>query len=106
MSGGIFISYRRNDASFPARRLYHRLVDHFPEKKVLMDVDRVVHGEDLVKTIEKIIESSDVLIAIIGKGWLISSLESPDDYVRFELATALERNIPVIVVLVDGASPP
>jgi hypothetical protein len=105
MSGGIFITYRRDDASI-ARRLYDRLSEHFPQDKVLMDVDRVVLGEDLVKTIEETIGSSDVLIAVIGKGWVIGCLESRDDYVRLELAVAFKRNIGVIAVLVEGASMP
>jgi hypothetical protein len=61
-----------------------------------MDVDRGVHGEDLLKTIEKTIQSSEVLIAVVGKGWLPSCLERPDDYVRLELANAFKRNIRVI----------
>jgi ABC-type sugar transport system substrate-binding protein len=54
-----------------------------------------------------------VLIAVIGKRWLISSeaegsrrLDNPDDFVRLEIATALKRNIRVIPVLVDDASVP
>jgi hypothetical protein len=54
-----------------------------------------------------------VLIAVIGKHWLLSSdgegkrrLDNPEDFVRVEIATALKRNIRVIPVLVDGASIP
>jgi hypothetical protein len=52
-----------------------------------------------------------VLIAVIGNGWLISRdgkrrLENSEDYVRIEIATALERDIRLIPVLVDGASMP
>ena len=55
----------------------------------------------------------DVLIAVIGQRWLISSeaegsrrLDNSDDFVRLEIATALKRNIRVIPVLVDDASMP
>jgi TIR domain len=106
MSGGIFISYRRDDASFLAGRLYERLLEHFPWDKIFMDLDRVAHSEELIKTIEKAIESSDVLIALIGRRWLSSDLGSPNDYVRLELAAAFKRNVRVIPVLVDGASMP
>ena len=37
-----------------------------------MDVDSIDLGEDFVKTIEKTVGSCDVLIAVIGKGWLTS----------------------------------
>jgi hypothetical protein len=106
MSGGIFISYRRDDASSLAGRLFERLLKHFPQNKIFMDLDGVAHGEDLVKTIEKAIESSHVLIAVIGKRWLTTNLESLDDYVRLELTGAFKRNIRVIPVLVEGASMP
>jgi hypothetical protein len=72
-----------------------------------MDLDRVAHGEDLVKTIEKAIESSDFLVVIIGKQWL-SDLENLDDHVRLELAVVFKRNIRagVIPMLAEGASMP
>src|ERR1700674_3791573 len=78
-----------------------------------MDVDSVDLGEDFVKTIEETVGSCDVLIAVIGKGWLTSCdqegqrrLDNPEDFVRIEIATALKRDIRVIPVLVDGASMP
>jgi uncharacterized protein YjbJ (UPF0337 family) len=106
MSGGIYISYRRDDASLLPGRLYDRLLESLPQSEIFMDLERVARGEDLVKAIEKAIESSDVLIALIGKRWLISDLESLDDHVRLALAAAFKRNIPVIPVLVAGASMP
>src|SRR5262249_39411294 len=48
-----------------------------------------------------------------GRNWLSSSdddkrrrLEDPNDFVRIEIETALDRGIPVIPVLVDGAAMP
>ncbi len=113
MSGQIFISYRREDSSASAGRLSDRLSNHFPSNQIFMDVDSVDLGEDFVKTIEKTVESCDVLIAVIGKGWLTSCdqegqrrLDNSEDFVRIEIATALKRDIRVIPVLVDGASMP
>jgi formylglycine-generating enzyme required for sulfatase activity len=113
MSGQIFISYRREESSAWAGRLSDRLSNHFPSNQIFMDVDSVDLGEDFVKTIEKTVGSCDVLIAVIGKGWLISCdqegqrrLDNPEDFVRIEIATALKRDIRVIPVLVDGASMP
>jgi tetratricopeptide (TPR) repeat protein len=70
-------------------------------------------GIDFVEAIETSVSSCDVLIAVIGKRWLLSSvgrgkrrLENPEDLVRVEIATALKRKIRVIPVLVDGASMP
>jgi TPR repeat protein len=113
MSGKIFISYRRDDASYPAGRLYDRISAVFPQSQIFMDVDNLDPGVDFVEAIEASVSSCDVLIAVIGKRWLVSSdeegrrrLDNPDDFVRLEIATALKRNIRVIPVLVDGALVP
>jgi hypothetical protein len=70
-------------------------------------------GDDFVEKIKQSVGSCDVLIAVIGKRWLISSdeegrrrLDNAEDFVRLEIATALKRGIRVIPVLVDGASAP
>jgi tetratricopeptide (TPR) repeat protein len=112
MSGQIFISYRRDDASYPAGRLYDRLLARLPNNHIFFDVD-LEPGIDFVEAIKASVASCEVLIAVIGKRWLVSSdeegkrrLDSPDDFVRIEIATALKRNIRVIPVLVDGALMP
>jgi hypothetical protein len=66
---------------------------------------------DFVEAIERSVSSCDVLIAVIGRRWLVSSegrhrLDNPEDSVRVEIATALKRGIRVIPVLVDGATMP
>ena len=78
-----------------------------------MDVDNLDLGVDFVEAIEKSVGSCDVLIAVIGKRWLMSSdeegrrrLDNPEDFVRIEIATALKRGVRVIPVLVDDASMP
>ena len=113
MSGPIFISYRRDDNSASAGRLYDGLKRHFASNQIFMDVDSLDLGVDFIEAIEESVGSCDVLIAVIGKRWLISSdeegrrrLDNPEDFVRIEIATALKRNIRVIPVLVDGASMP
>jgi TIR domain-containing protein len=49
MTGQIFISYRRDDASYAAGRLYDHLVARFP---IFMDVDTIKPGADFVEAIE------------------------------------------------------
>jgi TIR domain len=72
MSGQIFISYRREDASYPAGRLYDRLSAHFPQNQIFIDVDTIEPGIDFVKALEESVGACDVLIAVIGKRWLMS----------------------------------
>jgi hypothetical protein len=54
-----------------------------------------------------------VLLALIGKGWLTATdnqgqprLGQAGDWVRLEIEAALERNVPVVPTLVEGATMP
>jgi TIR domain len=113
MSGKVFISYRRDDASAEAGRLFDRLFQHFSQNEIFMDVDTIEPGVDFVEAIEEVVGACDVLIAVIGSRWLTSSdrggrrrLDIPEDIVRLEIATALKRGIRVVPVLVEGATMP
>jgi hypothetical protein len=109
----IFISYRRADSAMAAGRLYDHLSTHFGENLIFMDIDTIEPGEDFVEVIENAVGASSALVAVIGPDWLTSAdesgqrrLDNPNDFVRLEIETALERSIRVIPVLVDGAVMP
>jgi formylglycine-generating enzyme required for sulfatase activity len=109
----IFISYRREDSAGYAGWLYERLSERFGQGKIFMDIATIEFGLDFVEVIEKAVGSCDVLIALIGRQWLTVTdaaghrrLDDPGDFVRLEIATALDRNIRVIPVLVQGATMP
>jgi hypothetical protein len=68
--GGIFISYRREDAAPWAGRLYERLAHEFPRNQLLMDVDAIEPGLDFVKVLDEQVSGCDVLLAIIGPTWV------------------------------------
>ena len=72
-SGGIFISYRRQDASHLAGRLYDRLADTFGEAQIFMDVDTIDLGRDFAEVIAGAIGSCQVLLALIGPRWLAAA---------------------------------
>ena len=109
---GIFISYRRQDAAGNAGRLYDRLARHFGAERVFMDVEGIEPGLDFVEALEGAVASCEVLIVVIGAGWLATDnagkrrLDDPKDFVRIETAAALARHIRVVPVLVDGAVMP
>ena len=93
-----FISYRQDDSSGHAGRFYDRLVDHFGQGQVFMEVDTIKPGLDFVDVVKEAIGSCDALIGVIGREWLGASdgsgrrrLENPEDLVRLEIATALTR---------------
>ncbi len=113
MSGGIFVSYRRDDAKHAAGRLVDRLEKSFSRDQLFFDIDNIEPGFDFVRVLKEQVESCDVLLPIIGPGWLDARdehgarrLDNPKDFVRIELETALARDIRVIPVLVDGAKMP
>jgi Protein of unknown function (DUF1566)/TIR domain len=109
---GIFISYRRQDSDAYAGRLYDRLSTRFGKARIFMDIDMDL-GLDFVKEIRQRVGSCEALIAVIGRSWLDVKddegrrrLDDPKDWVRLEIAAALERDIPVIPALVGGAKMP
>ena len=111
--GGIFISYRREDSIAYAGRLYDHLADQFGEDRIFMDIDTMKVGLDFVEQIEKAVHDCDLLIAVIGKTWVQIKdeeghrrLDNPEDFVRVEIQAALERNIPVVPLLIGGAEMP
>jgi TIR domain len=111
--GRVFISYRRQEASGLAGRLYDRLAARFGEDQVFMDVDTITLGVDFAEAITQAVSTCEVLLAVIGPRWLTATdedgrrrLEDPDDLVRLEVGAALERGIRVIPILVEGAGMP
>lgn len=111
--GAIFISYRRSDAAGEAGRLSDDLSTRFGSHAVFMDVDAIQPGIDFRKAIRENVGGCSVLLAVMGAEWLETKsndgtrrLDSENDYVRLEIATALKREIPVVPVLVRGAHMP
>ena len=109
----IFISYRRDDTSGYAGRLYDQISQHVGADHVFMDVADIGPGSDFVEVIEKQVGTCDALIALIGKNWLAVKddqnrprLGSSGDFVSVEILAALKRNVEVIPVLVGGAKMP
>lgn len=108
----IFVNYRRGDSSGHTGRLCADLTRRLGTRRVFMDIDTIPPGVDFVEVIEQAVQACDVFIAVIGKEWLTISaggarrLDDPNDWVRLEIAAALERGIPVIPVLVNGAVMP
>jgi len=109
----VFISYRRDESAGYAGRIADSFEEHFGEGIIFRDIDSLEPGLDFAEAIERALESSEVLIAVIGKNWLTATdaagqkrLENPDDYVRTEIATALKRHIRVIPLLIQGAAMP
>jgi hypothetical protein len=109
----IFISYRREEASGHAGRIYDAMVARFGEDNVFMDVD-IAPGVDFVDHITGVVSSCTVLIAVMGKSWAetpgpdgLPRLQDEADFVRLEVGTAVQNpDVTVIPALVDKAQMP
>jgi tetratricopeptide (TPR) repeat protein len=108
----IFISYRRDDTAGHAGRLYDGLTIRFGKNRVFMDLE-IEAGLNFEEVIRNEVASCDVCLVLIGRQWLSVShgdghrrLDDPNDWTRLEIAAAVERDIRVIPVLVQGARMP
>jgi len=109
----IFLSYRRGDVGGYAGRLADVRHARVGPKNVFQDVLDIAPGQDYTAVIDRALDESDALLAVIGPGWLPAStpqgsprLFAADDYVRLEIARALDRDVRVVPVLVGGAALP
>ena len=113
MKDSIFISYRIADTGDVTGRIYDYLVQHFGKERVFKDVQGIGLGLDFRKEIEKALNNCGVMLAVIGPTWLTVTdkegnrrLDNPGDWVRFEIETALSKEIPLIPLRVKGATLP
>ena len=103
----IFISYRRVDTKAWANHLLDDLRRRFGSARVFMDIRGGIRGgDDFERVLRDALERCKVLLAVIGPHWTTCQrsdgrlrLCGDDDWVRRELATALERGIVVVPVL-------
>jgi len=109
----LFICYRREDTLDFAGRLHDRLSARYGGENVVLDVDNVPIGVHFQKYLDSQIEQCDLLLALIGRHWLEAAdpkgarrLDSPRDFVRIEIESALRRELPIIPILVGGAAMP
>jgi hypothetical protein len=109
----IFISYRRDDSSGHAGRLFDCLRGRFGDESVFMDVTDIQSGVDFTQALDRALSSCRVVLVVIGTQWLIATdasgrrrIDDPGDHLRREIAGALAREAHVIPVLLRGARMP
>jgi hypothetical protein len=110
---GIFISYRRSDSQMAAGRLADALVREFGDARIFRDIDDIQAGADFVDTLDRALAACQTMLVVIGPQWLdhrasdgTRRLDQPDDWVRQEVARALQRGIRVIPVLLERTPMP
>jgi hypothetical protein len=109
----IFLSYRRADSASATGRLADRLEQHYGPARIFKDHVSIVAGDDFAAAIRRAVEASTVILVVIGPDWIDATLASgarrlddPQDWVRLEIEFAFEANLPVVPVLVEGATMP
>jgi len=108
----IIISYRRADSGVITGRIRDRLVQHYGDDSIFMDIDNIPFGMDFRKNIAEALAKNELMLAVIGPDWLGTTsagsarIHDETDPVRIEVETALERGLPTIPVLVGGATMP
>ena len=108
----ITISYRREDSMDITGRIFDRLTSRYGRETVFRDIDNIPPGIDFRTHIRDSIHDSDVLMVVVGPRWVGGArrgqprIQSETDYVRVEVEAALNRDIPVIPLLVGGAQMP
>jgi hypothetical protein len=113
MAGKVFINYRRAESLKDARHLASLLDKGALKGRIFIDTKGLDGAPDWLTELERQVASSDVMISLICKDWTDirdaegkRRIDDENDFVRFELAEAFRRKIPVVPVLVDGASMP
>jgi hypothetical protein len=107
----IFVSYRRDDAAGYARAVNDELGRRFGAGRVFIDVDDIDAGQPFSEVIQRSVDGSAVLLALIGKRWQGEAGAAPrifdaGDFVRQEVAAGLAKGLRVIPVLLDGVAMP
>ena len=108
----IILSYRRDDSAGVTGRIFDRLAQEFGTDRVFMDIDSMPAGVDFHDHLQTILADCGALLVVIGKSWRsqrkgqLARIMDPDDWVRIEVETALERSIPIVPLLIDGAALP
>ncbi|MCW5963116.1 MAG: toll/interleukin-1 receptor domain-containing protein [Bryobacterales bacterium] len=109
----LFISYRRDDSAAEAGRLSDLLRARFGDDEVFIDVESIDPGERFPDILELALMEAEWVLAVIGRNWTTVThangqrrLDDPGDYVRKELAIAIERKLRLVPVLVAGAKMP
>jgi hypothetical protein len=108
----VFISYRRDDAAGYAGRLEEALERRLGRGSVFRDVLDIPPGEDFVAAIRARLAGALTVLVLIGPRWAGGvtpgqrRIDDADDFVRLEVAVALDSGARIVPVLLPGAEMP
>jgi len=106
----VFISYRRADSSDMAQHLQQKMKTSYPSMSIFLDEAAMVGGEDFTDQIRAEIDKADVLLLLIGPYWHSPEgrkrLNETNDILRREIARALNKEVPIIPLLIENTKMP
>jgi hypothetical protein len=109
----LFVSYRRSDSQPWTGRLADDLRDHFGRARVYRDLDVNRAAVDFRAQVADGLAQARAVVAVIGPTWTsirgssgAPRLAEGNDLVRLELEWAFGQGVPLVPVLVGGASMP
>lgn len=101
MSPNIFINYRTEQDHSSAGLIDQYLCDRFGDEHVFFASRSIRAGERYPGRLISGVRQSRVMLSVVGEGWSRhAALRDENDWVRREILEALEREIPLIPVLV------
>jgi hypothetical protein len=113
MAPRVFVNFRRADTNTAGPHLDTALSQEFGEREVFRDQRSIRKGAHFPAEIKGALRKCDLLLAVMGPRWASVTdddnrrcIDNPEDWVRKEIALALDWNITVLPVLVDGAEMP
>lgn len=113
LRNAIFISYRRADLSQDQVNVIHEgLEKEFGDGSVFLDTSDIHGGAKWKQILNQAGTGAKICLVMIGKSWLEKDkdgqfrIQHPDDWVRKEIEYAIEKNLDIIPILVNGADLP
>jgi Effector-associated domain 2/TIR domain len=105
--GGVFINYRAVDNPLGAAGIHDGLVRRFGQDRVFRDCVSLQAGKRYPAAIREALATAEIVVAVIGPQWLtlrddqtgLRLIDRSRDWVRWELAQAIQRQIHVLPVL-------
>lgn len=110
----VFLNYRRDDAGGEAIAISSALRKEFGDDSVFMDTSSLQAGTTWPEELQTALRGAETVLVVVGPDWLRAGsnewgqrrIDREDDWVRQEIAMALNSNKRVIPVLVKGGQIP
>jgi hypothetical protein len=104
----VFISYRRADVGELANEIAASIRRLFGEESVFIDNGDIPGGSRWAEVLGRHLEGVAALLCIIGPDWIGKTargrrIDDPDDWVRREILSAIDRRIPILPIVADRA---